>query len=249
MADDELIITLGFLGPFSAPGSGEADALEGFVDLDLDQDGSTGDVPWTDLLRGDGGQTGMGNEAYVDLLSYDEDGRVEVVDDETETVLGLAQVTLDATSARIAIPLDLLGDDTSVNAAAIVGTSAEATDAAPNQGSVASSGGILLTDERFRVEVEWRDFEGQTGSGQLGERTPDSAVLYFFTPDNWEMLVKVIDGCGFNDHFWVFFSATTNVEFTLTVTDTANGSQVQYSNPLGHPANAVTDTTAFATCP
>lgn len=251
VVDDELLVTLGFFGSFSAPDSGQADALDGFIDLDLDQDGSTGDVPWTDFLRGDGGQTGMGNEAYVDLFSYDQDGKVEVVDDATESVLGLAQVTLTASAARIAIPLDLLGGDATVDVAAIVGTLAEPTDAAPNQGSVASSdsAAVFLQGDRFRVEVEWGDFEGQVGAGRLGERTPDSAVLYFFAPENWEMLVKVIDACDYNGHFWVFFAATTNVEFTLEVTDTASGLQKEYSNPLGNPADAVTDTTAFATCP
>jgi hypothetical protein len=60
------------------------------------------------------------------------------------------------------------------------------------------------------------------------------------------------------DSYWVFFAATTNVEFTTRVTDTLtgfvktygkSGETIEYNNPLGQPANAVTDTTAFATCP
>ncbi|MDA8016846.1 MAG: ARC6/PARC6 family protein [Thermoanaerobaculia bacterium] len=79
-------------------------------------------------------------------------------------------------------------------------------------------------------------------------QTGDSGLYYFFDADNWEMLVKVLDACGFNDHFWVFSAATTNVEYTLTVTDTFTGKKKRYFNSLGTAAPAITDTSAFATC-
>ena len=111
---------------------------------------------------------------------------------------------------------------------------------------------MCLNGERFRVTLAWRDFENDAGEGNvvnLGDVTSDdSGLLYFFTASNWEMLVKVIDGCGFNDHFWVFAAATTDVEYELTVTDTLSGFTQTYSNPLGVAAPALTDTFAFATC-
>ena len=73
--------------------------------------------------------------------------------------------------------------------------------------------------------------------------------VWFFAADNWEMLIKVLDGCGLNQNYWVFAAATTNVEYTLTVTDTMTGQEVSYFNPLGQAASAITDTAAFATCP
>jgi len=108
---------------------------------------------------------------------------------------------------------------------------------------------FLLNDGRFRVEVEWRDFENRTGDGRtVTMSSADSGLFWFFDPDNWEVLVKVLDGCGFNDHFWVFSAATTNVEYTLRVTDTRTGATTEYFNPLGNEAPAITDTAAFATC-
>ncbi len=108
---------------------------------------------------------------------------------------------------------------------------------------------LCLNSERFVVEVEWRDFQGGTGGGQLVPfRSDDSGLFWFFDPDNWEMLVKVLDGCGINDRFWVFAAATTNVEYTLRVTDRLTGSSKSYFNPLGRSAPAITDTDAFATC-
>ena len=68
-------------------------------------------------------------------------------------------------------------------------------------------------------------------------------------PANWEMLVKVLDGCDVNDRWWVFYATTTDVGFTLRVRDTATGEVRDYPNPLGHRADAVTDTSAFDTCP
>jgi hypothetical protein len=62
------------------------------------------------------------------------------------------------------------------------------------------------------------------------------------------MLIKVLDACqGFNS-FWVFFAATTDVDFTATVTDTRTGVVKQYSNPAGRAAQPVQDTFTFKTC-
>jgi hypothetical protein len=116
---------------------------------------------------------------------------------------------------------------------------------------VAADGTLCLgEDGRFQAEVVWRTASGEQGSGTaeaIGKR--DSGLFYFFDSENIEMLVKVLPACPINQHFWVFFAATTDVEFTLTVTDTEADVQQQYTNTLGQPANAVTDITAFPTCP
>ncbi len=249
---EDLVIGISFADAISPPDSSEANAVDGFVDLDTDQDGSTGDVPWTDTLSDP--TTGMGNEFYVDFFTYSaDDGAADVVNDLTEEVAGRAPVTFTANSLTVTIPLAMIGDDGAVDAATIVGTADEPTDKAPNQGSVASEevepGIISLQGGRFTVQVEWEDPLGQSGPGLLIDKSNDSAVLYFFSQDNWEMLIKVLDGCEINDRFWVFYAATTDVGFVVTVTDTQENVTEQYTNPLGQPANAVTDTSAFATCP
>ncbi len=109
--------------------------------------------------------------------------------------------------------------------------------------------GLCLEGERFRADLTWRSFDGTTGSGRLVPvGSDDSGLLWFFEAENWEMLIKVLDGCGINNRFWVFAAATTTVEYTLTVTDTALGTIRDYFNPLGNAAAAITDTDAFATC-
>jgi predicted esterase len=106
---------------------------------------------------------------------------------------------------------------------------------------------LCLQGGRFRVEVAWRDFSGATGAGTVVPgAAADSGLFWFFAPSNWEMLVKVLDGCAVNGHRWVFSAATTTVEYTLTVTDTATGARAVYHNPLGQAAKAITDTSALA---
>ncbi|MCP3961008.1 MAG: PQQ-dependent sugar dehydrogenase [bacterium] len=108
---------------------------------------------------------------------------------------------------------------------------------------------LCLNDNRFKVEVDW-ETSTETGRAQVVPGgTDDSSNLWFFSPSNWEMLIKVLDGCAINEHFWVFFAATTDVGLTVTVTDTQEGQVRVYTNPLDQPANAVTDASAFATCP
>ncbi len=109
---------------------------------------------------------------------------------------------------------------------------------------------LCLNQGRFAAEVAWRDFAGNTGSGQVEPLdSDDSGLLWFFDSDNLEMLVKVLDGCSITNHFWVFAAATTDVEYTLTVTDKMTGATSVYTNPLGVSSAAITDTEAFATCP
>ncbi|MCP4546541.1 MAG: hypothetical protein GY835_08770 [bacterium] len=108
---------------------------------------------------------------------------------------------------------------------------------------------LCLNEGRFGVAVDWYDFHGNSGVGRALEyRAADSGIFWFFNDDNWEMLVKVLDGCAINGHYWVFSAATTNVGYTLYVSDTLTGVRLQYTNPLGVSSPAITDTFAFDTC-
>jgi hypothetical protein len=125
-----------------------------------------------------------------------------------------------------------------------------ATDAAIGP-CVADGQTLCLNNGRFRVQVAWAITGGQTGVGQVVPvSSDDSGLFWFFDANNWEMLVKVLNGCAATPpRYWVFFAATTNVQYTVTVTDTQTGAVKAYFNPLNNSAAAVTDTGAFATCP
>lgn len=109
---------------------------------------------------------------------------------------------------------------------------------------------LCLNDGNFRVELDWRRPNDQEGLGlDSALRTDDSGVLYFFNASNLELLIKVLDACTVNNRYWVFYAATTNVEFHLIVNDTRTGKIKTYFNPLDRAAPPVQDTSAFATCP
>ncbi|HEX3126613.1 MAG TPA: hypothetical protein VH394_04725 [Thermoanaerobaculia bacterium] len=108
---------------------------------------------------------------------------------------------------------------------------------------------LCLGGARFQVEVSWKDFQGNVGKGTVVQGASDSSGLFwFFDPGNWELLVKVLDGCAVNGHHWVFSAATTTVEYTLKVTDTRTGEVATWTNPLGRSSPAVTDTNALGGC-
>ncbi len=103
---------------------------------------------------------------------------------------------------------------------------------------------------RFKAEVTWTAPPLGSGPGFMVPGASDvSGNFYFFSPENWEMLVKVLDGCAFNGHYWVFSSGATDLAWELTIEDTESGEIWSGSNPLGQRSPAITDTTAFATCP
>ena len=105
---------------------------------------------------------------------------------------------------------------------------------------------LCLRDSRFSVEVEWWTASGERGAGRVVRRgTNDSGLFSFFGGGNWEMLIKVLDGCALNGHVWVFAALTTDLGYRIAVTDTVTGALKEYRNEPGSPAAAVTDATAF----
>ncbi len=116
-------------------------------------------------------------------------------------------------------------------------------------GCIASSTALCLGGGRFRVTVEWRDFQGNRGAGHTRDLTDDSGLFWFFDDANLEMLVKMVDGCAQFSRHWFFAAATTNVEYTLRVTDTETGRSRSYFNRQGVSSPAITDTDAFSDCP
>ena len=103
---------------------------------------------------------------------------------------------------------------------------------------------LCLNGQRFSAAVTWRSAGGPVGSGQAFPVTDNTGAFWFFDPTNLELVVKVLDGRSVNGKFWVFFGSLTNVEFTLTVTDTLTGIVKTYFNQQGQLAS-VADVTAF----
>lgn len=112
---------------------------------------------------------------------------------------------------------------------------------------VAESFAPCVAGGRFRVRVDWATptFRGTGQPIALGD---DSIGFWFFSPDNTEVVVKVLDGCAIDEAFWVFAGGVTDVEVTVTVVDTHTGFTRRYYNSPGRPFSPVRDVHAFHAC-
>jgi concanavalin A-like lectin/glucanase superfamily protein len=110
----------------------------------------------------------------------------------------------------------------------------------------------LCLFNRYTVTARFRVGAPGTAEGTaqtVGCANPGSGLFWFFSADNWEVMVKAINGCGLNNRYWVFSAATTNVFYRLEIFDRHSGVNKVYFNYPGPPAPAVTDVNALATCP
>jgi hypothetical protein len=119
-------------------------------------------------------------------------------------------------------------------------------------GCVANATTACLLGNRYEVRVNWEDYQHVHHDAFVAAAgTPESALFYYLqaNPNNWEFVIKLIDGCGFNDRVWVYMAAATDVGYVVTVRDTAPGGTTKtYTNVLGHVPSAVNDSSAFNTC-
>ncbi len=110
-------------------------------------------------------------------------------------------------------------------------------------------------DDRFDVTLIWSN--GLFGAPAVFARTISldslrvhrSGLFWFFSMDNPEMLVRVLNACAINNRYWVFASAATHFEYVLNVVDTQANRTQTYSKPFGKTPVPIMDTDAFATCP
>ncbi|MFN2384887.1 MAG: S8 family serine peptidase [Thermoanaerobaculia bacterium] len=102
---------------------------------------------------------------------------------------------------------------------------------------------LCLAGGRFRVQVNWQSPTG-SGTGNAVTMSADTGHFWFFNAANVELVVKVLDARAVNGRFWVFYGALSDVQYTITVTDTATGAVKTYTNVQGNLAS-VADTAAF----
>ncbi|MEP6768091.1 MAG: S8 family serine peptidase [Acidobacteriota bacterium] len=110
----------------------------------------------------------------------------------------------------------------------------------------ADAAALCLNGGRFRVQAAWRAPGLATGGvGRAVALTGDAGYFWFFSANNVELVVKLVDGRGFNGRYWFFSGALSDVEYTMTVTDTATGAVKIYFNSSETLAS-IADVSAFA---
>jgi hypothetical protein len=107
-----------------------------------------------------------------------------------------------------------------------------------------------LNGGRFQVHATWSvPSQGTSGQATAVPLTPDTGFFWFHEAANVEFVVKVLNGCGLNAHYWVFAGGLTNSAVVMTVTDESTGTTKTYQNPADTPYQPLQDSAAFATCP
>ena len=85
---------------------------------------------------------------------------------------------------------------------------------------------LCLENGRFQVRVAWRRSPlGPSFSAAAVPLTGDTGYFWFFDDANVELVVKVLDGTAINGHHWVFYGALSDVQYTITVTDSRTGEE------------------------
>jgi len=100
---------------------------------------------------------------------------------------------------------------------------------------------------RFKVEVTWDATlnGGGTGPAHLSLESSDTVKFTFFDPGNVELILKVLNGCGLNNRFWVFAGGATDLGVAIRITDTRTGTVRTYTNERGVVFHTIDDTSAF----
>ena len=115
-----------------------------------------------------------------------------------------------------------------------------------SQSSDCPPGALCLQDGRFQVTATWSNpANGETGVGTPIPDTASAGYMWFFSPGNIELVLKVLDGRWFNDSWWVYASALTDVDYTITVLDTSTGTSRTYTNNPARPFCGFGDIGAF----
>jgi hypothetical protein len=113
---------------------------------------------------------------------------------------------------------------------------------------VPSSSGLCLLDH-FAISTLFR--QGAVGTAEATAQTVNfttaaSGLFWFFSDDNWEVTVKMVDGCGTNQENWTFITSDTSLFFRTTVTDMTTGAQKIYFNYPSLTPFSILDTSSMA---
>ncbi len=124
-------------------------------------------------------------------------------------------------------------------------SSTPSPDPDPSPGPCTPTTDVLQFDGGYGVRMCYVTGEGETGQAQAGVwASSQSGILWFFSRENAEVLVKVLDGCEYNGHRWVFVAPVTDVGFELRVT-APDGETWTHTNTAGTTASTRSDTSAF----
>jgi hypothetical protein len=112
-------------------------------------------------------------------------------------------------------------------------------------------------ERRFKVTVAWTDADGNQGLGKIKERFEAGGGWFTFDaltgildPTGMDLAMRMIGCESPDDPISVAMLANTDIEFTMTVTDTKTNRTREYFNAQGTPPDpdSFVDPEAFPSC-
>ena len=114
---------------------------------------------------------------------------------------------------------------------------------------IPNSGMICLLQRRFIVTATAAIGPSVIIRGVAVQNSSESGSFTFGVSQAAEVIVKVLDGRGVNNFYWVMVTPTTAVAYTVTVSDTLNSRIKTFVNPVGAQSSPIIDTVAFSASP
>lgn len=110
---------------------------------------------------------------------------------------------------------------------------------------------LCLHDGLFYVWGEIQDPQNpERPMPTTGQALPGDAggILYAWSPDNPELLVKVLDGCEYNQRWWVFVGSAIDQPYTIVVKHIPSDETRQWDSNSENPLLGMNETDAFPYC-
>lgn len=174
----------------------------------------------------------FGDPSNVELMvKVEESGNTVRVSYGQLTSLFFEMFVIDTRTGNYKVYYGTPGQCGGVDQNAFPVTAAAATTAPAAAKCRGGSGTLCLQKGRFQVTAEWRDpGSGQTGKAGAMPLSQASGGFDFGNSGNPELVTKIIN---LGDRIDVYYGTLTNLEYTITVTDTKTGAVKTYRNNAG----------------
>ena len=102
----------------------------------------------------------------------------------------------------------------------------------------------IFGNSRFQVEVLLAN-----GKASVLNNAPIEATFDLQDPNAEDLRVRLVNGCGANNHFQISAKSKSQVGHLIKILDTQTGVEVTYDHVAGTPFEDFLDEAAFPTCP
>ncbi len=181
---------------------------------------------------------------FTNLVDLDDDGELGTGTSRIPSDLDTASITLTAGNYILVTSAFTNGGEGSFTNTIHCET-VQPTQGSCGWGDIPNDQEVCLF-ERFAVAIVGisnHPTDGIATPARFGSK--ETAFFWFYGDQNFEVMIKLLNGCAINGKWWVFGGALTNQAYHIAIGDSLTGARRDYYNAEGVNAAAITDTNAF----